>query len=100
MAKEIYKEFNHIQIFNDGDKYGLFNKESGIEVPCIYNKIEWDKSSDFIMVYAGDRVGFLSNEDGSFIDFNEEDPDDSFMMAIPYELYMEEEWPEWMRKAE
>lgn len=100
MAKEIFEEFNHIQVFKDGGKYGLLNKESEIEVPCIYDKIEWDKSSDFIMVYAGGKVGFLSNEDGSFIDFSEEDPDDSFMMAIPYEQYMEEEWPEWMRKAE
>lgn len=100
MEKKICKEFNHIQIFKAGDKYGLYNKESEIEVPCIYDKIEWDKSSDFIMAYHGDKLGFLSNEDGSFIDFNEEDPEDPFMMAIPYEQYMKEEWPEWMRKTE
>ena len=100
MTKEIFEEFNHIQIFKDGDQCGLYNKESEIEVPSIYDKIEWDKLSDFVMVYSGDKLGFLSNEDGSFIDFNEDNPDDSFMMAIPYEQYMEEEWPEWMRKAE
>ena len=38
-------------------------------------------------------------KDGHFIDFNDEDPDDPYMMAIPYEQYMEEEWPEWMISA-
>ena len=44
----------------------------------------------------GDKVGFLNNEDGSFIDFNEEDPEDPYMMAIPNVEYMKEEWPDWM----
>lgn len=72
MSKTTTKIWNHIQIFKDGDMYGLFNSESNIEVPCIYNSIEWDNLSDFIVVQLGDKVGFLSNEDGSFIDANEE----------------------------
>jgi hypothetical protein len=51
------------------------------------------------MVTKGDKVGFLSAEDGHFIDFKDEDPDDPYMMAIPYEQYMEEEWPDWMISA-
>lgn len=43
------------------------------------------------MVYSGDKLGFISNENGSFIDFNEDDFEDSFMMPIPYGRYMKEE---------
>ncbi len=91
--------WNGIEVFSIDGKYGLHHPENDILVPAIYDTIEWDKNSDFIMVAQGDKVGFLSAEDGHFIDFNDEDPDDPYMMAIPYEQYMEEEWPDWMIKA-
>ena len=91
--------WNGIEVFSIDGKYGLHHPENDILVPAIYDNIEWDKGSDFIMVTKGDKVGFLSAEDGHFIDFKDEDPDDPYMMAIPYEQYMEEEWPDWMISA-
>ena len=84
--------WNGIEVFSIDGKYGLHHPENDILVQAIYDTIEWDKNSDFIMVAQG-------AEDGHFIDFNDEDPDDPYMMAIPYEQYMEEEWPDWMIKA-
>lgn len=88
--------WNHIQVYEENGKYGLINGESDLVVPAEYDSIEWDKSSDFIVVQLGERTGFLSADDGHFMDFDDEDPEDPYMMAIPYEEYMKEEWPEWM----
>lgn len=74
---------------------GLHHPENDILIPPIYNSIEWDKSSDFIVVEHNGNTGFLSAEDGHFIAF-EEETDDPYMMAISYEEYMQEEWPDRM----
>ena len=96
---QVVATWNGIEVFAIDVKYGLHHPENDVLVPPVYDSIDWDKGSDYIMVALGDKVGFLSAEDGHFIDFNDEDPDDSYMMAIPYEQYMEEEWPEWMISA-
>lgn len=98
ISHNIINSFNHIQIFEVEGKFGLINNESGIETKALYDSIEWDKLSDFIIVQFGDKTGFLSAETGQFIDITDEDPEDPYMMAIPYEQYVSEEWPEWMQK--
>lgn len=95
-SNTIVDTWNHIQVFTENGKFGLFNAESEVTVPPIYDSLEWDKSSDFIVAKLGDECGFLSSEDGHFMNVNEEDPEDPFMMAIPYDEYIREEWPEWM----
>ena len=96
--KDVINTWNGIEVFRIDGKYGLFNPDSDIIVPAIYDSIEWDESSDFIIVKKDGNVGFLSADDGHFIDFNDEEPDDPYMMATPYEEYMKQEWPEWMIK--
>lgn len=54
------------------------------------NEVIYDKSQ--VMATWNGMVGHL-------IDFNDEAPERPYMMAIPYEQYMEEEWPEWMISA-
>lgn len=93
---QIVATWNGIEVFSVNGKYGLYHPESDVLVKPVYDVIDWDKSSDFIFVAQGDKVGFLSAEDGHFIDFYDNDPDDPYMMAITYEEYMAEEWPEWM----
>lgn len=97
---QVIATWNGIEVFSISGKYGLHHPENDVSVPPIYDNIEWDKSSDFIMVTQGKKVGFLSAEDGQFIDFNDEDPCDPYMMAIPYEEYLKEEWPNWMINSE
>lgn len=94
---QVIETWNGIDVFSINGKFGLHHPENDILVPPIYDSIKWDKGSDFIMVVQDEKIGFLSAEDGHFIDFNDEDPDEPYMMAIPYEKYMEDEWPKWMR---
>lgn len=96
---QVVVTWNGIEVFSVNGKYGLHHPEGDIFVLPMYDSIEWDKGSDFIMVSQGDKVGFLSAEDGHFIDFNDDAPDSPYMMAIPYKEYMEEEWPDWMIKS-
>lgn len=97
---QVVATWNGIEVFSIDGKYGLHHPENDVSVPPIYDKIEWDKSSDFIIVTQGEKTGFLSAEDGHFIDFHDEDPSDPYMMAIPYEEYLKEEWPDWMINSE
>lgn len=92
----VVEQWNGIVIYSKNGKYGLHHPENDIFVSPIYDKIEWDKSSDFIVVTLGGNVGFLSADDGHFIDINDKDPEDPYMLAIPYEVYMKQEWPEWI----
>lgn len=92
----VVEQWNGIEIYSKNGKYGLHHPENDIFVSPIYDKIEWDKSSDFIVVTLGGNVGFLSADDGHFIDINDKDPEDPYMLAIPYEVYMKQEWPEWI----
>ena len=96
---QVVSTWNGIEVFSIDGKLGLYHPENNVYVKPIYDSIDWDKSSDFIVVAQGDKVGFLSAEDGHFIDFNDDDPDDPYMMAIPYEEYMKEEWPDWIIQA-
>lgn len=93
---QVVANWNGIEVFLQDGKYGLYHPENDVLVPPVYDDISWDKGSDFIVVAKGDETGFLSSEDGHFMDFNDYDPDDPFMLAIPYEEYLREEWPEWM----
>ena len=95
---QVVATWNGIEVFSINGKYGLHHPENNILVPPIYDSIDWDKRSDYIMVSKGGEIGFLSSENGHFIDVNDENSEDPYMMAIPYEQYMEEEWPEWMVK--
>lgn len=75
---QVVTTWNGIEVFSIDGKYGLDHPENDVLVPAIYDNIEWDKGSDLIMVSQGDKSGFLSAEDGHFIDFNDEDPDDPY----------------------
>lgn len=91
----VVEQWNGIVIYSNGEKYGLHHPENDIWILPIYDDIKWDRSSDFIVVTFGENVGFLSAEDGHFIDIRDNDPDDPYMLAIPYVEYMKQEWPEW-----
>lgn len=92
---QVVQEWNGIEVYTIDGKFGLHHPENDILVPPIYDSIEWDKTSDFVVVEYNGNTGFLSAEDGHFIYFDEE-TDDPYMMAISYEEYMQEEWPDWM----
>ena len=96
---QVIATWNGIEVFTQNGKYGLYHPENDVFVQPVYDKIEWDKDTNFIYVVKGDKVGYLSAEDGHFMDFYENDPDDPYMMAIPYEEYLKEEWPDWFIMA-
>ena len=51
---QVVATWNGIEVFSIGGKYGLHHPENDVSVPPIYDNIEWDKSSDFIVVTQGE----------------------------------------------
>ena len=49
---QVVQEWNGIEVYTIDGKYGLHNPENDIIVPPIYDSIEWDKSSDFIVCHS------------------------------------------------
>ena len=54
-----------------GDKSGLYDYCKNLYVRPVFDKIDEEKGK--VYVQLGERWGFISSEDGSFIDENDED---------------------------
>ena len=93
---QVTDNWNGIEVFCIDGKYGLYHPEDNVLADAVYDSIVWDKLSDFIMVSKEGEVGYLSSEDGSFIAFDDDDPQAPYLLATPYLDYLHEEWPDWM----